>query len=81
MVKWVWAIEFVESHRAFGEGEGGYNKDHEYFGELANICLGAGSAGDLFRKRREIFPPPAMIAGHHPWTSHRDTTHVLSLRF
>ncbi|MGD0042238.1 MAG: molybdopterin-dependent oxidoreductase [Isosphaeraceae bacterium] len=37
MVKWVRAIEFVESHRAFGEGEGGYNEDHEYFGELASI--------------------------------------------
>jgi len=37
MVKWVRAIEFVESHRAFGEGEGGYSEDHEYFGELANI--------------------------------------------
>ena len=23
--------------RIFGEGEGGYNEDHEYFGELANI--------------------------------------------
>jgi sulfoxide reductase catalytic subunit YedY len=37
MVKWVRAIEFVESHTAIGEGEGGYNEDHEYFGELANI--------------------------------------------
>ena len=37
MVKWIRAIEFVESHKAFGEGEGGYNEDHEYFGELANI--------------------------------------------
>ena len=23
--------------QSFGEGEGGYNEDHEYFGELANI--------------------------------------------
>jgi methionine sulfoxide reductase catalytic subunit len=37
MVKWIKAIEFVASHKAFGEGEGGYNEDHEYFGELANI--------------------------------------------
>jgi hypothetical protein len=37
MVKWIRAIEFVESYKAFGEGEGGYNEDHEYFGELANI--------------------------------------------
>ncbi|MBV8232905.1 MAG: molybdopterin-dependent oxidoreductase [Planctomycetaceae bacterium] len=37
LVKWIRAIEFVESHKAFGEGEGGYNEDHEYFGELANI--------------------------------------------
>ena len=37
MVKWIRQIEFVESHKAFGAGEGGYNEDHEYFGELANI--------------------------------------------
>src|SRR5262249_26474598 len=37
MVKWVGAIEFVASHKSFGKGEGGYNEDHEYFGELANI--------------------------------------------
>jgi methionine sulfoxide reductase catalytic subunit len=37
MVKWIRAIEFVASHESFGEGEGGYNEDHEYFGELANI--------------------------------------------
>lgn len=37
MVKWIRQIEFVESRRAFGEGEGGYNEDHEYFGEQANI--------------------------------------------
>lgn len=30
MVKWNRAIESVESHKAFGEGEGGYNEDHEY---------------------------------------------------
>ncbi len=37
MVKWIRAIEFVESAGSVGEGEGGYNEDHEYFGELANI--------------------------------------------
>lgn len=37
MVKWIREIEFVENVRAIGEGEGGYNEDHEYFGELANI--------------------------------------------
>jgi sulfoxide reductase catalytic subunit YedY len=37
MVKWIRAIEFVESPRSVGQGEGGYNEDHEYFGELANI--------------------------------------------
>ena len=31
------AIEFVESVKAIYKGEGGYNEDHEYFGELANI--------------------------------------------
>ena len=37
MVKWVRAIEFVETYATVGEGEGGYNEDHEYFGEVANI--------------------------------------------
>jgi DMSO/TMAO reductase YedYZ molybdopterin-dependent catalytic subunit len=37
MVKRIRAIEFVESMRSVGHGEGGYNEDHEYFGELANI--------------------------------------------
>jgi sulfoxide reductase catalytic subunit YedY len=37
MVKWIRAIEFVESVRTIYQGEGGYNEDHEYFGELANI--------------------------------------------
>jgi hypothetical protein len=31
------AIEFVKSVLAVYQGEGGYNEDHEYFGELANI--------------------------------------------
>ncbi len=37
MVKWIKAIEFVHDISAVGEGEGGYDGDHEYFGELANI--------------------------------------------
>lgn len=37
MVKWIETIEFVESAATLGEGEGGYNEDHEYFGELAPI--------------------------------------------
>ncbi|MGH8024436.1 MAG: molybdopterin-dependent oxidoreductase, partial [Limisphaerales bacterium] len=37
MVKWIEAVEFVENIGTIGEGEGGYNEDHEYFGELANI--------------------------------------------
>jgi thiosulfate reductase cytochrome b subunit len=37
MVKWITAIEFVESTRGIYKGEGGYNEDNEYFGELANI--------------------------------------------
>jgi methionine sulfoxide reductase catalytic subunit len=37
MVKWIQAIEFVESVKPICIGEGGYNEDHEYFGELANI--------------------------------------------
>ena len=37
MVKWIQAIEFVESVAAIREGQGGYAEDREYFGELANI--------------------------------------------
>jgi sulfoxide reductase catalytic subunit YedY len=37
MVKWIQAIEFVDNMKSVYEGEGGYNEDHEYFGELANI--------------------------------------------
>ena len=37
MVKLISAIEFVESIRSVGQGEGGYNEDHEYYGELASI--------------------------------------------
>jgi DMSO/TMAO reductase YedYZ molybdopterin-dependent catalytic subunit len=37
MVKWIRAIEFVERPKTVSQGEGGYNEDHEYFGELANI--------------------------------------------
>jgi methionine sulfoxide reductase catalytic subunit len=37
MVKWIRTIEFVADIRNVGQGEGGYNEDHEYFGELANI--------------------------------------------
>jgi DMSO/TMAO reductase YedYZ molybdopterin-dependent catalytic subunit len=37
MVKWIRAVEFVEDIRSIGQGEGGYNEDHEYCGELANI--------------------------------------------
>ncbi len=37
MVKWIQAIEFVADVKGIYQGEGGYNEDHEYFGELANI--------------------------------------------
>ncbi len=40
MVKWIQAIEFVESVKSVYQGEGGYNEDHEYFGELANTPCG-----------------------------------------
>jgi hypothetical protein len=37
MVMWIEAIEFVEDVTSINRSEGGYNEDHEYFGELANI--------------------------------------------
>jgi sulfoxide reductase catalytic subunit YedY len=37
MVKWIQAIELVESVTSIHKGEGGYAEDNEYFGELASI--------------------------------------------
>ena len=37
MVKWIERIEFIESEKQVGEGEGGTNEDDEYFDELPNI--------------------------------------------
>mgnify|MGYP000495280993 FL=1 len=31
-VKWVESIEFVDSFAQIGNGQGGYNEDHEFFG-------------------------------------------------
>lgn len=36
-VKWIERIEFVESESSVGQGEGGYNEDHEYFGYMADL--------------------------------------------
>lgn len=36
-VKWIQAIEFVDSFRALGSGEGGFNEDNEFFGFRAPI--------------------------------------------
>jgi sulfoxide reductase catalytic subunit YedY len=37
LVKWVQAVEFVESFAEIGGGQGGYNADHEFFGYRAGI--------------------------------------------
>lgn len=37
MVKWIERIEFVESEKNLGKGEGGINEDDEYFDLLPNI--------------------------------------------
>ena len=37
MVKWIARIEFIESERLIGAGEGGKNEDDEYFDLLPNI--------------------------------------------
>ncbi|MEO6785094.1 MAG: molybdopterin-dependent oxidoreductase, partial [Chthoniobacteraceae bacterium] len=37
MVKWIERIEFVESEKSLGQGEGGTNEDDEYFDILPNI--------------------------------------------
>ncbi len=37
MVKWIERIEFIESEREIGKGQGGKNEDDEYFDLLPNI--------------------------------------------
>ena len=37
MVKWIERIEFIESEKMLGKGEGGKNEDDEYFDLLPNI--------------------------------------------
>ena len=37
MVKWIERIDFIESEKQLGAGEGGTNEDHEYFDLLPNI--------------------------------------------
>lgn len=37
MVKWIERIEFIESEKVVGKGEGGKNEDDEYFDLLPNI--------------------------------------------
>jgi len=36
MVKWISSIEFVETHKTLGKGQGGKNEDDEYFNLLAD---------------------------------------------
>ncbi|MDN5769124.1 MAG: molybdopterin-dependent oxidoreductase, partial [Humibacillus sp.] len=37
MVKWIAAIEFVADFKDLGDGQGGYNEDHEFFGYRMSI--------------------------------------------
>jgi len=37
MIKWIERIEFIESEKTLGKGEGGTNEDDEYFDILPNI--------------------------------------------
>lgn len=37
MVKWIAAIEFVHDFADLGEGQGGYNEDHEFYGYRMSI--------------------------------------------
>ncbi len=37
MVKWIRAIEFVREYRDIGAGQGGYNEDHEFYGNRESI--------------------------------------------
>ncbi|MFA7521496.1 MAG: molybdopterin-dependent oxidoreductase [Halothiobacillaceae bacterium] len=37
LVKWIRAIEFVSEYRDLGSGQGGYNEDHEFYGNRMSI--------------------------------------------
>jgi len=37
MVKWIECIDFIESEKQVGAGEGGTNEDNEYFDLLPNV--------------------------------------------
>ena len=37
MVKWIQAIEFVLDYAQLGSGQGGYNEDHEFYGNRMSI--------------------------------------------
>jgi methionine sulfoxide reductase catalytic subunit len=37
MVKWIQAIEFVDDFKHLGAGQGGYNEDHEFYGNRMPI--------------------------------------------
>src|SRR5438045_8914322 len=43
MVKWIERIEFIESEKSLGKGEGGKNEDDEYFDMLPNLRCGTGT--------------------------------------
>jgi sulfoxide reductase catalytic subunit YedY len=46
MVKWLKSIELVEDYRKFGEGQGGYREDFQYYGTGAEILPDAGTKGE-----------------------------------
>ncbi|MGA7327164.1 MAG: molybdopterin-dependent oxidoreductase [Rhodomicrobium sp.] len=37
MIKWIRAIEFVRDYAHLGSGQGGYNEDHEFYGNKMSI--------------------------------------------
>ena len=37
MVKWIQTIEFVYDYKHLGAGQGGYNEDHEFYGNRMSI--------------------------------------------
>ena len=37
MVKWIERIEFIDTEKRLGRGEGGINEDDEYFDLLPNV--------------------------------------------
>jgi methionine sulfoxide reductase catalytic subunit len=72
-VKWLQAIEFVETFKQLGSGEGGFNEDNEYFG-LTCAYLIFRTQASLARRSSRTFAAGPDEAGFWPVISRPSLT-------